>query len=66
MKVHFKTQKERLDYLKGKFEEIVPVEVEVSKKSEKSEKKGEEKPAKAKKTAKSASKGKKNDKVQAE
>lgn len=26
--MHFKSQKERLDYLKGNFEEIIPREVE--------------------------------------
>lgn len=49
--MHFKTQKERLEYLRGGFEEIVPKEVEEV----------EDKPKKAKK------KGKKEDgKVQAE
>lgn len=52
MVVHFKSAKERLAYIKGNFEEIVPVEAK------------EEKPkAEPKKKAK---KGKKdNDKVQA-
>lgn len=27
MAIHFKTSKERLDYLKGRHEEIIPVEV---------------------------------------
>lgn len=48
--MHFKTQKERLDYLKGKFEEITPQEAEPV---------VEEKPKKAKKTSK---KSKKEDK----
>ncbi len=50
--MHFKTQKERLDYLKGGFEEIQPKEV-------KEEPKKEE-PKKAKKKGK-----KKDDTVQA-
>ena len=28
MAIHFKTSKDRLDYLKGKHQEIIPVEVE--------------------------------------
>lgn len=51
--MHFKTQEERIRYLKGGFEEIVPQEVEV-------EPKAEEKPKKAKKGKK------KDDAVQAE
>ena len=51
--MHFKSQKERLDYLKGNFEEIQPLEVEV-----KAEPK--EEPKKAKKKGK-----KKDDTVQA-
>lgn len=49
--MHFKTQEERIRYLKGGFEEIVPQEVEP---------KAEEKPKKAKKGKK------KDDAVQAE
>lgn len=49
--MHFKSQKERLAYLRGKFEEIVPNEV----------KEVEEEPKKAKKKGK-----KKDDTVQAE
>ena len=48
--MHFKSQKERLKYLRGGFEEIVPDEVEVAK----------EEPKKAKKKGK-----KKDDTVQA-
>lgn len=52
--MHFKSTKERLDYLRGGFEEIVPKEVKEEPK--------EEKPKKASKR-----KGKKkDDKVQAE
>lgn len=49
--MHFKSQKERLDYLKGNFEEIEPKEAEEEPK--------EEKPKKAKKGKK------KDDTVQA-
>ena len=50
--MHFKSQKERLDYLKGNFEEIEPKEVKEEPKEE---------PKKAKKKGK-----KKDDTVQAE
>lgn len=60
MVTHFKTQKERLDYLKGKYEEIIPIE------AEKVEEKVEEKPKKAKKSTKKSKKEDKNDGVQAE
>lgn len=52
--MHFASTSERLKYLKGKFEEIIPQEVKDEPKVE------EEKPKKAKK------KGKKKDEVQAE
>lgn len=52
--MHFPSFEERLKYLKGKFEEIIPKEVKEEPKAE------EEKPKKAKK------KGKKKDEVQAE
>lgn len=48
--MHFNSQKERLDYIRGGFEEIVP---EVA---EKKVEKTEEKPKKAKKSAKKAKK----------
>lgn len=43
--MHFKTQKERLDYLKGGFEEIKPIEVKEEPKEEpkKAKKKGKKK-----------------------
>ena len=43
--MHFKSQKERLDYLKGNFEEIEPVEVKEEPKEEpkKAKKKGKKK-----------------------
>lgn len=43
--MHFKTQKERLDYLKGGFEEIQPTEVKEEPKEEpkKAKKKGKKK-----------------------
>lgn len=54
--LHFKTQKERLDYLKGNFEEIIPTEVE----PKVAEEPKAEKPKKQKKGKK------KDDKVQVE
>jgi hypothetical protein len=57
--MHFKSQKERLDYLKGNFEEIQPTEVEVEVKVE-AEEEPKEEPKKAKKKGK-----KKDDTVQA-
>lgn len=70
MIMHFKTQKERLDYLKGNFEEIIPVEVKAEpKKAEKeeitseNEKKSQNKASKSKKQTK---KDEKDGKVQAE
>ena len=53
MAIHFKSTKERLDYLKGKHEEIIPVEV---------------KPVEAKEPKKKPTKKEKKDdgKVQAE
>lgn len=43
--MHFKSQKERLDYLKGNFEEIMPKEVKEEPKEEpkKAKKKGKKK-----------------------
>lgn len=42
--MHFKSQKERLDYLKGNYEEIIPQEaVEEKPKKKKSSKKKEKK-----------------------
>lgn len=61
--IHFKTQKERLDFLKGNFEEIKPVKAEPE---EIIPKVAEEKPKKAKKSTKKSKKEDKNDKVQAE
>lgn len=48
--IHFNSPRERLKYVKGEFEEIIPIE------AEKEVKKTEEKPKKAKKTAKKAKK----------
>lgn len=50
--IHFNSPKERLDFVRGKFEEIIPIE------AEKAVEQTEEKPKKAKKKAK---KGKKED-----
>lgn len=54
--LHFNSPEERLKYLKGEFEEIVPIEA----------KETEEKPKKAKKSAKKSKKEDGNDEVQAE
>lgn len=65
--LHFKSQKERLDFLKGGFEEIIPQEVVVPNKEEiASESVTEPSEAVSEKKPKKAKKGKKNDKVQAE
>lgn len=58
--LHFKSQKERLDYLKGNFEEIVLPKVEEEPKE------AEEKPKKAKKSAKKSKKEDKNGESKAE
>lgn len=47
MAIHFKTSKERLDFLKGKYEEYVPIEykpVEVEEEKPKAKPKKESKP----------------------
>ena len=41
--MHFKSQKERLDYLKGNFEEIIPKEVEIEVEAEPAPKKSRKK-----------------------
>ena len=41
--MHFKSQKERLDYLKGGFEEIIPTEVKEEEPKPKKAKKGKKK-----------------------
>jgi len=66
--MHFKSQKERLDYLRGGFEEIIPQEVVVPKAEEKlSDKATEPSEATSVKKPKKAKKGKKKDgTVQAE
>lgn len=58
--LHFKSQKERLDYLKGNFEEIVLPKVEEEPKE------AEEKPKKAKKSAKKSKKEDENGESKAE
>lgn len=55
--IHFNSPEERMKYIKGEFEEIIP---------EVAEEKVEEKPKKAKKSAKKSKKEGKNDAVQAE
>ncbi len=68
MAMHFKTQKERLDYLKGNFEEIKPIEIkpieaETAKNDAETEEKSVKKASKSKKKAK---KEQKDDTVSAE
>lgn len=58
--LHFKSQKERLDYLKGNFEEIILPKVEEEPKE------AEEKPKKAKKSAKKSKKEDENGESKAE
>ncbi len=48
--IHFSSPQERLKYIKGEFEEIIPIE------AEKEVEKTEEKPKKTKKSAKKAKK----------
>ena len=62
--IHFKSQHERLLYLKGQFEEIVPVKAK--KATKKTEKKAEKKEAEKKPAKKSSKKKEKKDEVQAE
>lgn len=66
--LHFKTTKERLKYLSGGFEEIIPVEVQPeTAENEQFEAKIDEKPPKkASKGKKKTKKGESNGKVQAE
>lgn len=74
MIMHFKSQKDRLAFLKGNFEEIKPIEAKAEEiipkvaeeKAEKAEPKAEEKPKKSKKSTKKAKKEVKDDEVQAE
>lgn len=66
-KVHFNSPQERMRYLKGGFEEIVPIEAKKEpKKAKKIEEKTEEQPKKARKPRKKAKKEDENGKVQAE
>ena len=58
--MHFNSPEERMAYVKGEFEEIIPIEAEHE------VEKTEEKPKKAKKSAKKSKKEGKDDKVQAE
>lgn len=65
--MHFNSPQERMKFLKGGFEEIVPVEAkEEPKKAVKIEKTAEEEPKKAKKAKKKAKKEDKDGEVQAE
>lgn len=62
--MQFSSTKERLKYLSGGFEEIVPVEV--TEKGETEPKEAEKAPKKASKGGKKSKKGKEDGKVQAE
>lgn len=62
--MHFSSTKERLKYLSGGFEEIIPVEV--TEKGENEPKEAEKPQKKASKGKKKSKKGKGNGKVQAE
>lgn len=72
--MHFKSQKERLDYLKGNYseitpqiaEEIVPEKAENSNLNAENEKKSPKKASKSKKSASKSKKEAKNDELQAE
>lgn len=71
--IHFKTQEERLAYLKGGFEEIKPEKAEKTAKNAKNDdlepkyaKKPQKTASKSKKSASKAKKGAKQDEVQAE
>lgn len=57
--IHFDSQAERLAYLKGDFEEIVPVEAKPESKKAENAKKEQIKAEDAKKSQKKASKSKK-------
>ena len=64
--VHFKSQQERLAYLKGEFEEIKPIEAKTAKAEHKNAEIAEKPQKKAAKSKKRTKKDKKNDAVQAE
>ena len=66
--MHFSSTKERIKYLSGGFEEIVPVEAKPKKvENEQMKAENDEKPPKkASKSKKKAKKGKEDGKVQAE
>lgn len=75
MTIHFKSQKERLDYLKGNFEEIKPIEIKpieaktepkMAKNSNLDAENEKKSPKKASKGKKKAKKEQKDDAVQAE
>ena len=55
--IHFNSAKERMAYVRGQFEEIIPVEAKIE------VEKTEEKPKKAKKTAKKPKKRTNNGKI---
>ena len=63
--IHFNSQKERLAYLKGKYEEIVPKEAKNDDLTAKSAEKSQKSASNSKKSAVKRKKGKKNDEIQA-
>ena len=71
--IHFKSQDERLTYLRGGFEEIIPQKAEtvaesaeIAEKPQKTEKKSPKPKAKAKSAKSTKKKGAKKNEVQAE
>ena len=63
--IHFSSQKERLAYLKGKYEEIVPEEAKNDGLTAKSAEKSQKSASKSEKSTSKRKKGKKNDEIQA-
>lgn len=62
--MHFNSTKERLAYVRGQFEEIIPIEAEIMPKvAEVTEEKVEEKPKKKRKSTKKAKKEDENGEI---
>ena len=65
--IHFKSQEDRMAYLKGGFEEITPKKVtKTAKKEPVDEKKSQNKASKSTKSKKTTKKGAKKDEISAE
>ena len=65
--IHFKTQEERLTYIRGGFEEITPKKVTKTAKNDAgNEKKSQNKASKSTKSKKTTKKGAKKDEISAE